>query len=198
MRTRHSQEIEEEDRLVAELHQMGITYLSNRTSGLPDDPRPPEEILASCVQQPSSRVRTAVIAVFLLHPDYSMLLPESLAFLDEEQHQLLMLFYTSAVYLQQRYQDQLRSIVTDHWGWLPDRFGSEFGILPGASPSEAIRQLGKKHQLLTHSMVNWAGTYESVALHLIRYKQRELQWNQSLRNPHSVSETIRRKLSRSG
>jgi hypothetical protein len=187
MKTLAVGKIEDEDRLVAELHRLGVTYLSNRLTGLSDPPRPPEQILARCVQQPSSRVRIAVIAVFLLHPAYSAFLTASLSMVGEDQRQLLMLFYTSAVYLQRLYQDQLLPIVTDHWEWLPDRFGSGFGIPPGISPHEAIRLLGAKQQQLSHSLANWAGTYESVALHLIRYKQLERQWNQSLPRPSQPS-----------
>ena len=174
-------EIIEEDNLVADLSVFGITYLSNRISPLSNPRHTPKQILAACVQQPSSRVRTAVIALFLLHPEFSRLLPSSLSLLlNEEQRQLLRIFYTSAVQLQRLYQDQLLLFMPGGWEWLPDFFGSGFGILPDTPPRDALLQLGKKHQELTRSVTNWAGTYESAALHLIRYKQREQQWNQLL------------------
>ncbi len=179
--------ITEEDLLVVDLSLLGITYLSNRIPQLSNPLHTPAQILAHCVRQPSSRVRTAVIALFLLHPEFSNELPASLLLLDEEQRQLLSIFYTSAVYLQRLYQDQLLLIMPDGWMWLPNYFGPDFGILPDTPPREAIQQLGKKHQLITRSGTNWAGTYENAALHLLRYKQREQQWNQLHPKPSQLS-----------
>jgi hypothetical protein len=187
MSTKGIKEIADEDQFVAELAQFGITYFSNRIPQLSNALHTPTQILAICVQQPSSRVRTAVIGLFLLHPEFSNLLPASLSLLSGEQHQLLRIFYTSAVYLQRLYQDQLLPIMPGGWEWLSDYFGPDLGILPDTSPREAIKLLGKKHQLLSRSATNWAGTYENAALHLIRYKQREQQWNQLLPKPSQPS-----------
>ena len=126
----------EEDHFVAELSLLGITYLSNRIPQLSKPVHTPEQVLAYCIQQPSSRVRTAVIALFLLHPEFSNVLSASLSLVNEEQHRLLKIFYTSAVYLQRLYQDQLLPILPGSWMWLTDRFGTDFGILPDTSPRE--------------------------------------------------------------
>jgi hypothetical protein len=179
MRTVSWQEVIDEDRLVSELQLLGITYLSNRATELPKQFRSPEQILADTIRQPSSRVRMAVIAVFLLHPKYAEALPKAFTLLDQEHLLTLKLLYMAAVYLQRQFQKELLPIVGSEWVWLPDQFGVDFGIAPHLSASEAIRQLGIKHQELTHSLTNWSGTYENVVLHLLRYKQRETQWNQS-------------------
>lgn len=178
------QSIADEDQLVAELHQLGITYLSNRLITHQKNPRSPEHILADTITQPSSRVRTAVIALFLLHPDYAEFVPTALGLLNENQRQLLKLFYTAAVHLQHLYQYDLISIVRSEWTWLPDLFGENLGISSTLSPQDAVQQLGIRHQELTHTLSNWSGTYKNVAHHLIRYKQREAQWNQL---PHKPS-----------
>lgn len=180
-------ELVDEDHVVAELAHFGITYISNRIPQLYNPHRTPPQILACCVQQPSSRVRTATISLLLLHPEFSRVLAESLSLLSEEERQLLIIFYTSAVYLQRLYKDQLPPIMTSEWEWLPDYYRADLGLLPGTSPREAIQQLGQRHQQLTHSATNWAGTYENAALHLIRYKQHELQWNQLLPKPSQPS-----------
>jgi hypothetical protein len=52
--------IQGEERLVAELAQLGVNYLS-RQAVVPTIPRLPRIILAELVRQPSSRVRTAVL-----------------------------------------------------------------------------------------------------------------------------------------
>lgn len=184
METVSRQSLADEDQFVAELNQLGVTYLSNRLITLPKSPRSPEQILADSIQQPSSRVRTAVIALFLLHPSYAEYLPTALGFLNENQRQLLKIFYTAAVYLQRLYENDLTNTLGSEWMWLPDLYGEDFGILSTFSPQEAIQQLGIRHQQITHSLTNWTGTYKNVVHHLIRYKQRESQWNQL---PHKPS-----------
>ena len=176
-----SQEIKSEDRLVAELHKLGITYLSNRDVDFSGPPRSPAQMLASTIRQPGARVRNSVIAIFLLHPSYAAATPAALKLLEpfNERHRLaLKLFYTAAVYLQREYSKELFPLLIEDWKWLPDLFSEELGIPPGLSPQDAIQHLGTRHQELTRSGINWTGTYKNVVHHLIRYKQRELQWNQ--------------------
>lgn len=168
----------DEDQLVAELHQLGITYLSYRPTTLPKSPRSPKQLLADTIMQPSSRVRTAVIALFVLHPGCAKYLPNALTLVNESQRQLLKLFYTAAVHLQRLYQSDLSAIVGPELVWLPDMFGEEFGISSTLSSEDAILQLGIKHKEMTHSLTNWSGTYKNVVHHLIRHKQCETQWNQ--------------------
>ena len=177
------QEINNEDRLVTELHQLGVTYLSNRATEVHGLLRLPEQILADTIRQPSARVRTSMIALLLLHPDFAEAVPTALSLLNKGHRLSLKLFYTAAVYLQRAYRQELFPLLAEGWRWLPDLFGQEFGISSNISPQDAIRLLGIRHQELTHSFTNWAGTYRNVAHHLIRYKQRELQWNQSLPKP---------------
>lgn len=184
METVSRESIADEDQLVAELHQLGITFLSNRLIASSKSPRSPERILADAIKQPSSRVRTAVIALFLLHPNYAEDVPTALSLLNQNQRQLLKLFYTAAVHLQHLYQSDLIAITGSKLVWLPDLFGEELGISSNLLPEDAIRQLGIKHQEITHSLTNWSGTYKNVVHHLIRYKQREAQWNQL---PHTPS-----------
>jgi hypothetical protein len=178
MKTVSKQAILEEDQLVAELQLLGVTYLSNRQTACLRTPRSSEHLLANTICQPSSRVRTAVIALLLLNPGFSDHVPMALRLLNENQRQLLKLFYTAAVCLQHIYQNDLISVTSSEWIWLPDLFSEELGIPANLSPQDAIQQIGIRHQEITHSFTNWAGTYKNVAHHLIRYKQRETQWNQ--------------------
>lgn len=184
MRTVSRESIIDEDQIVAELHQLGITYLSNRLTSPLNSLRSPEHLLADTICQPSSRVRTAVIALFLLHPGYAAFVPTALGLLNENQRQLLKLFYTAAVHLQHLYQRDLISITSSGWIWLPNLFGEDLGISSTFSPQDAIQQLGFRHQEITHSLTNWSGTYKNAVHHLIQYKQREAQWN---RLPHKPS-----------
>ena len=73
---------EEEERIVAELELLGIRYLSRRTTIKASKVRSPSTLLADLVHQPSARVRAAVIAVLLAHPEYATAIPEALEALE--------------------------------------------------------------------------------------------------------------------
>jgi hypothetical protein len=100
-----------EDQIVAEYHRLGVMYLSNRPTLIMDPPLSPERLLTDTVCQPSGRVRTAVLALLLLHPEYAVFIPAALGLINESQRLLLKLFYTTAVHLQRLYQRDLRDIV---------------------------------------------------------------------------------------
>ena len=93
----------EEERLVAELELLGIRYLSRYTSDQAERIRPPDVLLADLVRQPSARVRAAVLAVLLAHPEYAEAVPTALQQLGPAERRTLRLFYTAAVLLQQEY-----------------------------------------------------------------------------------------------
>lgn len=60
-----------EEQVVSELDALGISYLSRQSSSSVERVRPPEQLLADLIRQPSARVRQAVIALFLSHPEYA-------------------------------------------------------------------------------------------------------------------------------
>ncbi len=70
-----SEILTEEEKLVAELDLLGSRYLSRQTHYRSDKIRSPEALLADLVRQPSVRVRAAVIAVSLSHPEYAAAVP---------------------------------------------------------------------------------------------------------------------------
>lgn len=55
--------------------------------------------------------------------------------------------------------------------WLPDLFSIEFGPSKNLPLERDLEKLGIRHQELTCVVVNWTGTYENVALHLLRRKK---------------------------
>jgi hypothetical protein len=171
-------QLEKEERLVAELEVMGIRYLSRLTATQVRHLRSPQQMLTDLVKQPSSRVRTAVIAIFLLHPDFCEALPGALDGLSPQDQQTLKFFYTAAVYLQRKHDARLQLYVGDRWRQLPDLFQQEFSFQPQASPDELLRQLGIKQREQTGIVANWAGTYENVAHHLLRSWELGQKWSQ--------------------
>jgi len=70
-RRRIQAEFIREDALVGELEYWGVRYLTRRTTNPRTVTRSPEQLLSDLVRQPSSRVRNAVIALLLLHPEFA-------------------------------------------------------------------------------------------------------------------------------
>jgi len=168
-----------EDMIVAELEQLDIRYLSRQGSDAGTQMRPPVELLADLMRQPSARVREAVIAVLLAHPAYAQAIPAALAQLSAHEQSALRFFYSAAVLLQQQYGDALRPYIADRWQWLPDLFSQELGLPGSGTPRERLERLAVVHRAYTRSAINWAGTYENVARKLVRRWSLEHRWNQS-------------------
>ena len=166
-----------EERLVAILGDLGVRYLSHEASIQVRPVRSSARFLADLIQQPSSRVRTALIAVLLAHPALAQSVPAALTRLKPEEQLTMKLLFTAAVFLQKKHADQLRLFVTEPWQWLPDLYSTEFGLDTNQSPTELLSALGAVHRRQTGITLNWTGTYENVAHHLLHRWEVEQQWN---------------------
>jgi hypothetical protein len=173
-------DLAEEERLVAELSLLGIRYLSRQTSFQPDKVRPPEALLADLVRQPNARVRAAVIAVLLSHPEYAEAVPAALDRLGPAERLTFQSFYAAAMLLQQEHADRLRPYVARRWRWLPDlgRVSEGWDLPANGTPREKLTALGREHRRRAQKMVNWTGTYEQVARQLLRQWELESRWTQ--------------------
>ena len=168
--------IHKEEQLVAELEQLGVRYLSRMTNEKASRLRTPRRLLVDLVQQPSSRVRAAVIALLLARPAYGKHVPAAVKGLAPEQALTLKLFYTAAVLLQREYAAPMQNHLGAGWLWLTDYFSAELN-LPETAPEVQLRELAKLHRQKTGVTLNWAGTYENAARHLIRRWELEQIWN---------------------
>jgi hypothetical protein len=183
----------EEERLVAELELLGIRYLSRQTPEHAASVRPPADLLAGLIRQPSARVRTAVIAVLLSHPDLAEVLPAALERLSPPEQQTLLFFYTAAVLLQQQYAPQLQSYVG--WQPLPDRFAVDLGLPSSIPIRERLVALGQRQRQQTGKTVNWTGTYEQVVRHLLRSWELQTQLH-AVDRQHAIPSSWLRRLGR--
>jgi hypothetical protein len=174
--TKLSREQRKEEQIVAELELLGIRYLSRRTAEQVERVRAADVLLADLVRQPSARVRAAVIAVLLTHPEYAKAIPAALRRLCPTEQWTLRLFYTAALLLQQEYAERLRPFVSGQR--LPDWFGADLDLPSAASPRERLAALGQRHRQQTRSVVNWVGTYESIVRRLLRSWELETRWSQ--------------------
>ena len=168
--------INNEELLVAELEQLGVRYLSRLTNEKVRQMRPPHKLLADLIQQPSSRVRSALIALLLARPSYGEHILQAMRQLTHDQAETLKLFYTAAVLLQREYTSTLQTFLGADYCWLTDFFSTEFN-LPVTNPKEQLKALATLHQQKTGRILNWAGTYQNAALHLLRRWELEQIWS---------------------
>jgi hypothetical protein len=166
-----------EEQVVAQLEQLGVRYLSRQAHVDPTPARPTHDLLADLVHQPSSRVRTALIALLLAHPDYCAAIPAAIQQLTPSEVLTLKTFYTAAVLLQRQYADRLQEFLGSEWRWLPDLFSDELGV-EGDTPLARLHSLGRIHTRWSGVQLNWAGTYENASRLLVRRWELEQAWKQ--------------------
>jgi hypothetical protein len=173
--------IVDEERLVAELERLGVSYLSRRwqlDAALDSSQLPPADLIANLVRQPSSRVRAAVISLLLARPDHWRAVPVALARLGTSDGNTLRLFYTAAELLQQHHAPALRSQLGANWERLPSLFRDDLGIDDDASPESNLEALALAHRARTGQRLNWEGTYRQAADRLLRQWALEAKWSQ--------------------
>jgi len=166
-----------EERLVAELETLGVRYLSRQEAVQVGQVRSPAHFLAELIRQPNSRVRTAFIAVLLAQPALAKSVPAAMTRLKPEDQLTLKLFYTAAMVLQKKHFERLRPFLAERWQWLPDLYSAEFNLPSSHLPDEILKALGVTHRQQTGKTLNWTGTYENVAYHLLHRWELERQWN---------------------
>jgi hypothetical protein len=169
----------EEDRLVAELEELGIHYLSRQSDCPTPPPRPPRALLADIVRQPSSRMRMVLIALLISHPTYAESGQPALKLLQPEEQDTFKILYTAAVFLQREYIEALKQHMPVPWSWLPDLFSAELGI-PPLPARDGLKALAQIHAQKTGAYLNWYGTYHHPVEQWLRRQELELQWSRSL------------------
>ncbi len=173
--------VSEEEKIVAELELLGLHYLSRQTAYRAECVRPAEVLLADVIQQPSARVRLALIALLLAHPELAEAVPAALQRLPPSAQLTLRIFYTAAVWLQRAFAEPLRARLADprvggDWRWLPDWFSSELGLPADGTPQQQLARLGQEQRRRTQAAVNWTGTYDDLARRLLHQWELERRW----------------------
>ena len=171
-------ETQNADRLIFELEQVGIRYLSRGKVDPDLAPLSAVSLLSGLAQQTESRVYTALIAVFLLYPEIFCLAKRVSQRLQGESRQVFQILYTAAVILQRKYKSKIGRYSSGTKPLLPDYFSDEFIPAELVTTDEQLAALGQAHQFLTGKHSNWPGTYDNVARHLLRQLQLEEKWSQ--------------------
>ncbi len=103
---------DETERLIAELQARGIAYLSGGrdpqvAAQVAANPLPPVELICHLAGSQESRVRNALIALLLLHPDLADVVPDALARTDPATAEQIIVTALAALYLSHLWSTRL-------------------------------------------------------------------------------------------
>ena len=132
-----TQEIDRET-LVAELRQLGVTYLAPSdavaSTMLPSN----DALLAAILDQSDFRLKLALIPLLIRHPDWAQTVQSLVDRLDASLALELQTLYTAAVYLQRLWKTRLGFYLTQPT-LLPDLYSQTLGL---PSPNERFGKTG--------------------------------------------------------
>ncbi len=156
------------DTIAAALAQLDVRFIARtgRVSGLRLAKRP-VELLVSLAEQEEARLRLGIIPLLLRHPDWARLIPEAVNRVAPRQRDLLKLYYTAALLLQQKYASRLEQSLGE-LAPLTDWYSTELGVPLRGDPDKRLRILARTQSQLSGLALNWVGTYEHAAERLVR------------------------------
>jgi hypothetical protein len=153
--------------LAATLEQLNVHFVVAPTDEV-DTYESPISLLCGLASSDASRMRLALIPLFLQHPRYAKYLANALSCLTPDQQQYLRCIYTAAQLLQQKYRQQLMALFGDS-PTLPALFEHELGLDECAAPDVRLHQLAQQQTTLSGKAINWYGTYEHAYERLVRH-----------------------------
>ncbi|MGQ0601353.1 MAG: hypothetical protein ACT4QE_06605, partial [Anaerolineales bacterium] len=113
------------DRLITALRARGVDYLLS--DSVTAEPLTDNDLIASLAGHEDARLRSALIALFLLHPELAERVPDVLAILNVEAANELRARYMAAVYLQRFWRTRLEMYGLTRPD-LPDLFSAVLGL----------------------------------------------------------------------
>lgn len=154
----------DDDRVVATLNELGIRYIVQKRAE-PYTDLPAAQIVAALIAHQSVRVRYAVIALLLRHPDWAAAALDAMRTLSLAEAEQLRRYYTAAVYLQRMYRPVLE-IYLGKQPMLPDYFSVAMGLPP---PGEYYGVSGLR-ELVSRlpPPIDWWGSYQHPVKMLVR------------------------------
>lgn len=163
-KTRHSN-----SDLVDALNSLNVHFLSGG-SGATFEAQP-ETLISGLAESNESRVRLALIPLFLHHPEFCEVVSSVVSTLSQAAQIYLEVFYTAAHLFQQKYENEL-AVYFGKQLKLPDLFSEKLNIL-GAEPDKRLDSLAQQHASLSGRSINWLGTYEHAAERTLKRLEHE-------------------------
>lgn len=156
------------DTVAAALTQLDVHFVSQpgRVSGV-RLAKQPVRLLASLAEQDESRLRLGIIPLLLRHPEWATLVPQAVRKVASRRRDVLKLYYTAAMLLQQKYAARLEQSLGS-FASLIDWYSGELGIPVRGNPDVRLRILARRQRERSGLALNWLGTYEHAAERFVR------------------------------
>lgn len=145
--------------LARTLQSLGVRFLLDDGAGEAPAPLKPARLIAALAQSDESRLRLALIPLFLEHPQYAAHVCAAARRLPPPARLTLHCYYSAAVWLQQSHLPRLQAVFGPQ-PRLPDLFSGELGFTPGPDPLQNLTRLAERQQTLSGAPINWLGTYQ--------------------------------------
>ncbi len=156
------------DTIAAALAQLDVRFIARtgRVSGLRLAKRP-VALLASLAEQEEARLRLGIIPLLLRHPEWAGLVPAAVRQVSRRRREVLKMYYTAALLLQQKYAIRLEQSL-GQLAPLTDWYSTELGVPVHGDPDTRLRILAQQQSERSGLALNWVGTYEHAAERLVR------------------------------
>jgi hypothetical protein len=127
----------------------------------------PAVLLACLAEQDEARLRLGIIPLLLRHPDWAAIVPEAVRQVSPRRRDVLKLYYTAALILQQKYAARIEQSL-GLFAPLTDWYSGELGLPVRGDPDARLRILARKQRERSGLALNWLGTYEHAAERFVR------------------------------
>jgi hypothetical protein len=142
------------DQLANALHVLNVRFIFGGSSNDASLHKQPTRLIAALAESDEARLRLALIALFLQHPELAPHAREAADQLQPPARLTLQCYYTAAVFLAQIHH--LSST-------LPDYFSQDLELKITQDPQLNLRALANQQRKLSGESVNWLGTYQHAA-----------------------------------
>ena len=142
------------DQLANALCVLNVKFLFGDNTNDASLHKQPARLIAALAESDEARLRLALIALFLQHPEFSKHVREAAKKLHTPARTTLQCYYSAAVFLAQIYQGSTS---------LPDYFSSDIQLKTTDDPRGNLGALADRHRQLGGEAVNWLGTYQHAA-----------------------------------
>ncbi len=163
------------EQLANSLKSLGIDFILGGQEATDPLKIEPTALIAALAESAESRLRLALIPLFLQYPEFAKYVRDSLQTLAPPARVTLQCYYTAALWLQQKYRERLFSILGKKHD-LPDLFSQELDLPRRQDLDENLRLLADRHESLSGKRINWLGTYEHGAQRYIIHLEHITQW----------------------
>jgi hypothetical protein len=157
--------------LATTLERLGVHFIAGQSDLASEIAESPVALLRGLASSDESRMRLALIPLFLRRPECALHVEAALSGLPHQAQHFLRCYYTAAQLLQQKYYQTLVELF-GNLAILPALFKDALNWAVTGSPDGRLQQLGQVQAHLTGKPLNYKHAYTR----LVQHSRRRLQW----------------------